>query len=150
MSLPNTIALTRIATSVFFLLFGEYKLISSQFARESYSQWVTGFLTQGAVGFYKPFLAFTVTHHMFFGYATGVLESAIGLSLLLGLYVRPASILGALHMLNLTLATWWQPGYGQPTWRYFGGELDHLPMLLLFLIFYSARAGETWGLDARR
>jgi hypothetical protein len=34
-----------------------------------------------------------------------------------------------------------------PTWRYFGAELDHLPLLFLFLIFLAANAGRTWGLD---
>jgi uncharacterized membrane protein YphA (DoxX/SURF4 family) len=73
----------------------------------------------------------------------------IGLSLLLGIWVRPASILGALYMLNLTLATWWDPGHGVPIWRYFGNELEHLPLLLLFIIFFVANAGQQWGLDGR-
>jgi hypothetical protein len=35
-------------------------------------------------------------------------------------------------------------------WRYFGAELDHLPLLFLFIIFYAADAGRVWGLDAWR
>ena len=88
-------------------------------------------------------------HAVFFGYMVGVIEMLIGISLLLGIWVRPASFVGALFMLNLTLSTWWAPGHGVPIWRYFGAELDNLPMLLLFLIFYAADAGRTWGLDAR-
>jgi hypothetical protein len=34
-----------------------------------------------------------------------------------------------------------------PVWRYFGNELDHLPLLLLLIVFYAADAGRTWGLD---
>jgi hypothetical protein len=37
-----------------------------------------------------------------------------------------------------------------PFWRYFGAELDHLPLLLLFIIFFAADAGRVWGLDGRR
>jgi uncharacterized membrane protein YphA (DoxX/SURF4 family) len=74
-------------------------------------------------------------------------EFFIGLSLLFGILVRFASTLGILHMISLTLATWWDPGHGVPTWRYFGAELDHLPLLLLFIIFYAADAGQVWGVD---
>jgi uncharacterized membrane protein YphA (DoxX/SURF4 family) len=89
-------------------------------------------------------------HAVFFGYMVGALESFIGISLLLGLWVRPTSILGALFILNLTLATWWEPGHSAPLWRYFGAELDHIPLLLLFIIFFAADAGKVWGLDGRR
>ena len=36
-----------------------------------------------------------------------------------------------------------------PVWRYFGAELDHLPLLFLFIIFFVADAGQEWGLDGR-
>lgn len=105
----------------------------------------------GAVAFYRPVLSSLVLPHaVFFGYMVGVVETFIGVCLLLGLWVRPASVLGALYMLNLTLATWWGPGHGAPVWRYFGAELDHLPLLLLFIVFYAVDAGKVWGLDGRR
>jgi len=88
-------------------------------------------------------------HAVFFGYLVGVVELFIGACLLLGIWVRPASLLGALHMLSLTLATWWEPGQGISVWHYFGAELDHLPLLFLFLIFFVADAGQEWGLDGR-
>lgn len=145
----QTLAAVRIATGVFFLFFGEYKLADSAFARSAFpDQWLHEFITQGAVGFYSRFLQNVVLpHHVFFGYAVGAVELFIGISLVLGLWVRAASVLGVLHMINLTLATWWEAGHGVPTWRYFGAELDHLPLLFLFLIFFAAGAGRTWGLD---
>jgi len=76
-------------------------------------------------------------------------EAFIGLSLVMGLWVRAASVIGALHMLSLTAVTWWEVGHNMPLWRYFGAELDHLPLLLLFLIFFAADAGKTWGLDGK-
>jgi len=86
---------------------------------------------------------------VFCGYLVGALEIFVGVCLLLGIWVRPASVLGALHMISLTLATWWGPGPGMPVWRYFGAELDHLPLLFLFIIFFVADAGQDWGLDGR-
>jgi len=80
----------------------------------------------------------------------GLGELLIGISLLVGLWVRPACVLGILFLLNMLLATWWGPGHGVPVWRYFGAELDHLPLLLLFIIFFTADAGRVWGLDGRR
>jgi len=147
-SLPKTIAAVRIATSCFFLLFGQYKLFNPSFTHGGFQQYLQSFVESGAVSFYQPFLAdLVLPHAVFFGYLIGLVEVAIGLSLLLGYWVRPASVLGILHMLSLTMATWWQPGHGVPVWRYFGAELDHLPMLFLFVIFFVADAGQEWGLD---
>ncbi len=74
-------------------------------------------------------------------------ELAIGLSLVLGLWVRPAAIAGIVEMASLVFSTWYGPGHHAPTWQYFGAELDHLPLILLFAIFLATRAGEYWGLD---
>ena len=38
-------------------------------------------------------------------------------------------------------------GHGIATWRYFGAELDKIPLIFLLLIFYAYDAGRTWGLD---
>lgn len=141
----------RIATSVFFLLFGQYKVFGSAFANGGFQQYLQSFVQNGAVSFYKPVLSdLILPHARFFGYVVGIVELFIGVCLLLGIWVRPASVLGALHMLSLTLATWWDPGHGVPVWRYFGAELDHLPLLFLFAIFFVSDAGQVWGLDGRR
>jgi uncharacterized membrane protein YphA (DoxX/SURF4 family) len=150
-SLTKTLAVVRMATAVFFLFFGEYKVFGSGFAHGGFQQYLSEYLQGSAVSFYRPVLAHVILPHaVFFGYLVGVIELFIGLSLLLGLYVRAASVLGALHMISLTLATWWEPGHGVPSWRYFGAELDHLPLLLLFVVFYAADVGKTWGLDGVR
>jgi thiosulfate dehydrogenase [quinone] large subunit len=149
-TLSKTISAVRIATSVFFLLFGEYKLAGPGFAHGGFQTYLQGYISTGAVSLYRPLLSgMVLPHAVFFGYVVGVVETFIGLSLLLGLWVRPACVLGILYLLNLTLATWWEPGHSAPVWRYFGAELDHLPLLLLLTIFYAADAGRTWGLDGR-
>jgi uncharacterized membrane protein YphA (DoxX/SURF4 family) len=147
----KAIAFARIATAVLFMLFGEYKLAGPGFAHGGFQGYLQTYIDGAAVSFYRPVLAHLVLPHaVFMGYIVGVLETFIGLSLLLGLWVRPASLLGAFFMLNLALATWWEPGHGVPLWRYFGAELDKLPLLLLFIIFFATDAGKVWGLDGRR
>jgi len=149
--LAKTIAVVRIATAVFFILFGQYKLFGPGFAHGGFQEYLQGYITTTSVNFYRSFLSQVVLPHaVVVGYAVGAIEMFIGLSLLLGIWVRPASVLGVLHMLSLTLATWWDPGHGVPLWRYFGAELDHLPLLFLFVIFFVSDAGREWGLDGRR
>ena len=148
--LQKTIALVRILTSILFILFGQYKLFTYAFAHGGFEQYISGFVQGQAVSFYRGVLSGVVLPHpVLFAYVVGLTELLIGVSLLLGFWVRAASVLGMLHMLSLTLATWWGPGHGAPVWQYFGAELDHLPLLFLFLIFFMANSGQTWGLDGR-
>jgi uncharacterized membrane protein YphA (DoxX/SURF4 family) len=146
--LSRTIAVVRMATSVFFLLFGEYKVAGPEFAHRGFQTYLQDYIANSAVGFYRPVLSgLVLPHAVFFGYVVGIVELAVGISLLSGLWVRPGCILGGLFLLNMLLATWWAPGHGVPVWRYFGNELDHLPLLLLLIVFYAADEGRTWGLD---
>jgi len=148
-SSSTAMAVARIGVGIMFLFFAEYKLASTEFAREGYSKWVTGFMQETAVSFYKPFLQFTLHHAMFFAYAVAIIELLIGLSMVLGFRVRLFSIVGVFFMLQLVLSTWNLPA-GTPAWRYLGNELEHIPLLLMFIIFYAHSAGETLGLDAGR
>jgi uncharacterized membrane protein YphA (DoxX/SURF4 family) len=148
--LLRTIAVVRIATSIFFLLFGEYKVAGPGFAHGGFQNYLQDFIANSAVSFYRPVLSSLVLPHaVFFGYVVGVVELIVGISLLIGIWVRPGCILGILFLVNMLLSTWWAPGHGVPVWRYFGAELDHLPLLLLLVTFYAADAGHVWGLDGR-
>ena len=147
----RTIAAVRIATSVFFLLFGEYKIAGPGFAHSGFQTYLRDYIATTAVSFYRPVLVHIVLPHaVFFGYAVGVIELLVGISLLLGLWVQRACIVGILFLLNLTLASWWDAGHGAPIWRYFGARLDTLPLLLLLIIFFAVDAGHVWGLDGIR
>ena len=149
--LPKTLAVVRIAIACFFLLFGQYKLFSPEFAHGGFAQYLQSYVQGSAVALYQPILGdLVLPHAAFFGYLIGAVEFAIGICLLLGIAVRPASVAGALHMISLTLATWWSPGHGVPIWRYFGAELDHISLLFLFVLFFVGDAGKQWGLDGRR
>lgn len=143
------LALIRIAVGVFFLFFAQYKLASPDFAHAGYAKYVNGYIRSSAVSIYKPFLQKTLRHAVASGYTVAVIELLIGVSLLLGLWVRFFSVVGALFMFNLVLCTWNAPGPGPP-WHYLGNQLDNIPLLCLFLVFFFCRAGDTWGLDARR
>ena len=147
----KTIAATRIVTGIFFLLFGEYKVAGPAWAYGGFEKWIRGYVDGNMpFGFYKPVLVdFALVHPVLCARMVAWGELAIGLSMVLGLLVRPASIGGAVLMINMVLATWFAPGHDAPAWQYIGANLDHLPLLLLFVIFYATRAGEVWGLDGR-
>lgn len=147
----RTIAAVRIATSVFFLLFGEYKVAGPGFAHGGFQNYLHDYIGNTAVGLYRPFLSqIVLPHAVFFGYAVGVIELFIGICLLLGLWIRPACVVGIVFLLNITLASWWDAGHGMPIWRYFGARLDTLPLLLILVILFALDAGRTWGLDGMR
>ena len=139
-------AVARVAVGIMFLFFAQYKLMHREFAHGGYEKYVTGFVQESSVSFYKPFLRATLQHPVASGYAVAVAELLIGLSMVLGFWVRPFSVIGALFMLNLVFSTWVLPG-GTPPWRYLGNQLDNIPLLMLFVLFFVHNAGETLGLD---
>jgi thiosulfate dehydrogenase [quinone] large subunit len=147
----KTIAAIRIATGVIFLFFAEYKIAGPAWASGGFEGWIHQFVNDGtAVGFYRIFLVhFVLVHPALCAQVVAWGELGIGLSLVLGLLVRPASVSGAILMVALALSTWYAPGHGAPLWRYFGANLDHIPLFFLFAIFYATRAGDVWGLDGR-
>jgi len=150
-ALSRTIAGVRIVASVFFLLFGEYKVAGPGFAHGGFQAYLHDYIASSALNFYRPILSTVVLPHaVLFGYLVGVVELLVGASLLLGLWVRAASVLGILFLMNLTLAAWWEPGHGAPLWRYFGARLDTLPLMMLLILFFASDAGRVWGLDGRR
>src|SRR5215471_2293727 len=141
-----TMVLARVVVGLMFIMFAQYKLIHRDFANEGYKKYVSGWVQESSVAPYKPVLRETLKYPKFFAYGVAIAEALIGISLVLGLWVRPFSIVGALFMLNLILATWNLPP-NTPAWRYLGNQLENIPLLLLFLIFYAHSAGQTLGLD---
>ena len=74
-ALPKTIAGVRIATSLFFLFFGEYKLAGPGFAHGGFQTYLREYINNSSVGFYRPVLAgLLLPHAVFFGYMVGVIE----------------------------------------------------------------------------
>ena len=142
----TAMAAARIVVGLLFIMFAQYKLLNRQFAHEGYQKYVTGYVQESAVSFYKPFLRTTLKYPVVCGYAVGVAELLIGVSMVLGFWVRPFAVVGALFMVNLFFSTWHLPA-NTPAWRYLGNQLETIPLFLLFLLFFVHRAGETLGLD---
>src|SRR5258706_15116895 len=94
-SAAKTIASVRVATSIFFLLFGEYKLAGPGFAHGGFQGYLHEYIATSAVSYYRPVLSgLILPHAVFFAYLVGVIEMFIGVCLLLGLWVRLSSALG--------------------------------------------------------
>jgi thiosulfate dehydrogenase [quinone] large subunit len=72
-------------------------------------------------------------------------ELAIGLALLLGVCVRPASAFGLLYMLTLLFSSNY-PGAHAPLWQYFGASLDHSVLALCFITFLIGNSTAAWSL----
>lgn len=68
-------------------------------------------------------------------------ELAIGLGLVLGLWVRWASLCGMIYMLTLLFASDY-PGPQAAFWQYFGGALHHLVFALCFAALALADADQ--------
>src|SRR6185312_15349112 len=71
-------------------------------------------------------------------------ELAIGISLVTGILVRPASVSGFIYMLALLFSSNY-PGWGAPPWQYFGASLDHSVLALCFATFALTDSGELWS-----
>src|SRR5258708_39263973 len=101
-SAAKAIASVRIATSTFFLLFGEYKLAGPGFAHGGFQGYLHGYIAKEAVSFYRPVLSgLILPHAVFFGYLVCAIAIFVCVFLLLGLWVCPASIGGVIFLLNL-------------------------------------------------
>ena len=140
----NTRALAglRIAVGCLFLIFGQYKVFGTQFTLHGgFQWWINKFVQDGAAyPFMVPVLKRLVLPHatpIAFLVAYG--ELAIGLGLVLAIWVRPASAFGFVYMLSLLFSSNY-PGAGAPIWQYFGASLDHSVLALCFLAFLAGRS----------
>lgn len=140
----NTRALVflRIAVGVLFLIFAEYKVFGTEFTLGGgFDGWINRFITDGAYPFMVPVLRDVVLpHHTAIAFLVAYGELAIGLSLVLGLLVRTASICGIIYMLTLLFSSNY-PGPDAPLWQYFGASLDHSVLALCFAAFVMTSVG---------
>src|ERR1700732_1056618 len=99
----RALALLRIGVGIFFLVFGEYKVFGTQFTLGGgFQMWINRFLEGGVYPFMAPVLRGFVLHHATpIAFAVAYGELCIGLGLVLGILVRPASFGGLLLMLAL-------------------------------------------------
>jgi thiosulfate dehydrogenase [quinone] large subunit len=140
------LALLRLGVGILFLIFAEYKVFSTQFTLHGGFQfWINRFLEGGAYPFMVPVLrGFVLPHGTLFAFLTAYGELAIGLALLLGIWVRPASAAGLIFMLTLLFSSDY-PGAHAPFWQYFGASLSHSVFALCFAAFLIGRADAVWS-----
>jgi uncharacterized membrane protein YphA (DoxX/SURF4 family) len=134
-------AVLRIGVGLLFLIFGEYKVFGTEFTLHGGFQfWIQKFLTDGAYPFMIQILkGFVLPHATLIAFLVAYGELAIGIALVLGVLVRPASAFGLLYMLTLLFSSNY-PGAAAPFWQYFGASLDHSVLALCFLAFLIATA----------
>ncbi len=139
----RALAYLRISVGVFFLIFGEYKVFGTQFTLGGgFQGWINRFLVDGAYPFMVPVLrGFVLPHGTAIAFLVAYGELAIGLALLCGLLVRPASICGAMYMLALLFSSNY-PGPQAAFWQYFGASLSHSVFALCFGAFIVGRSDE--------
>ena len=146
----KALGLLRIGIGILFLIFGEYKVFGTQFTLHGGFQfWINKFLEEGAYPFMVPILrGFVLPHATAIAFLVAYSELSIGLALLLGILVRPASAGGLLFMLTLLFSSDY-PGAHAPFWQYFGASLSHSVFALCFLAFLVGRADALWSLRPR-
>jgi thiosulfate dehydrogenase (quinone) large subunit len=147
----QALAVLRIGVGILFLVFGEYKVFGTQFTLHGGFQfWINKFLDGGVYPFMVPVLrGFVLPHATLFAFLTAYGELAIGLALLLGLCVRPASAAGFIFMLALLFSSDY-PGAHAAFWQYFGASLSHSVFALCFAVFLIGRADAVWSVKAAR
>jgi len=146
----RAVAFLRISVGVLFLIFAQYKVFGSTFTHGGgFEMWIHRFLQDGsAYPFMVPVLQDVVLPHAtviatFVAYS----ELALGLSLVLGIFVRAASIGGVVYMLTLLFSANY-PGHDAPLWEYFGASLEHLVFALCFVAFMLGNPSDMWSLQA--
>ena len=147
----RALAFLRITVGLLFLIFGQYKVFGTQFTLHGGLQfWISKFLEDGAYPFMVPVLrGFVLPHATPIAFLVAYGELAIGLALVIGVCVRPASTFGLLYMLSLLFSSNY-PGAHAPLWQYFGASLDHSVLALCFIAFLIGDSTAAWSLLSRK
>ena len=145
------LGLVRIGVGILFLIFGQYKVFGTAFTLHGGFQfWINKFLEGGAYPFMAPILrGFVLPHATSIAFLVAYGEFAIGLALVFGIMVRPASLCGFLFMLTLLFSSDY-PGGGAAFWQYFGASLSHSVFALCFVAFLIGRADSVWSVKTLR
>jgi thiosulfate dehydrogenase (quinone) large subunit len=147
----RALAMLRVGVGILFLIFGEYKVFGTQFTLHGgFQYWINRFLEGGAYPFMVPVLrGFVLDHATPIAFLVAYGELAIGVALVCGILVRPASVAGFVFVLTLLFSSDY-PGAGAPFWQYFGASLSHSVFMLCFAAFLMGRADAVWSVKALR
>jgi len=147
LSSAKSLAVLRIAIGCLFLIFAEYKVFGTQFTLHGgFQYWINLFLQGGAYPFMLSVLKnFVLPHATAIAFLVSYGELAIGIALVLGVLVRPASVCGLIYMLTLLFSANY-PGPHAPFWQYFGASLEHLVLAMCFATFALTRPENLWSI----
>jgi thiosulfate dehydrogenase (quinone) large subunit len=127
-------ALLRIAIGFFFVVFGQYKIFGSEFVRSGFRGYIEGFIRDGAYPFMIPVLRWILVHAVTaMALAVSYGEFFIGVSLLIGLLSRVASLFGCALMLAMCLSGGY-PGPHAAFWMYWGASLNWSVFAICFAV----------------
>jgi uncharacterized membrane protein YphA (DoxX/SURF4 family) len=125
-----------------------YLKITGKFVHGGFARSAAGMAKNG-FPFWRPFLQSVVLPHPApFGWAVGLGELALGLSLLFGFLVRISCTLGIVLMLLIGFGASY-PEAGSSWARYASDWLTQGAYIALFLLLAVYDAGKVAGLDAR-
>jgi thiosulfate dehydrogenase [quinone] large subunit len=147
----RSLSALRIAVGCLFLIFAEYKVFGLQFTRGGgFQYWINLFLQGGAYPFAVPVLRnLVLPHATLIAFLVAYGELAVGLAMVSGIFVRPASVCGVVYMLTLLFSSNY-PGANAPLWQYFGASLDHSVLALCFGAFALTDPRELWSIHSLR
>ncbi|HEV2690556.1 MAG TPA: DoxX family protein [Bryobacteraceae bacterium] len=141
----------RIAVGVLFLIFGQYKVFGTQFTLHGgFQMWINRFLEHGAYPFMVGLLkGFVLAHPTPIAFLVAYGELLIGIALVTGILVRPASICGLVFMLTLLFSSDY-PGANAAFWQYFGASLSHSVLAMCFVTFLAGDADRVFAVRVLR
>lgn len=136
----KAIAYLRVCVGALFLIFAQYKVFGTEFTLGGGFQfWINRFISDGAYPFMRPVLRdFVLPHGTGIAFLVAYGELAIGLSLVFGFLVKPASACGIIYLLLLLFSANY-PGSNAAFWQYFGGSLEHSVLALCLGAFLLGR-----------
>lgn len=139
-SSARALATLRVSIGILFLILAEYKIFGTQFTRGGgFQYWINSFLEAGAYPFMVPVLKnFVLPHAIPIAFLVAYGELAIGIALVIGRWVRAASLCGLVYMVTLLFSSNY-PGPHAPLWQYFGASLNHLVLAFCFAAFAMVR-----------
>lgn len=133
------VALLRIAIGLMFLTTWFSNFTKDLYTPDGLENFLHGQLNEDSLGFYRTFIEDVIIPIKgVFAPFQLVSEFLLAVALLVGLFTRPAAILGAFFLINTYLIS---IGTGEWPWSYF------IPLTVLGVIFFT-NAGRALGLDA--
>ena len=145
----NTFAMAslRISIGMFFVIFGQYKVFGTQFVQSGFREYVEGFIRAGAYPFMLPVLKAIISHAATpMAIAVSYGEFLIGISLLVGVLSRVASIFGCALMVAMWLSGGY-PGAHSAFWMYWGASLNWSVFAICFAALAASRPEEVWSIS---